>query len=205
MYDQVRWVLGSIGLILCFTANSLQAASTTFNVDLTGVASGSGHTLRVYGTITVDPALPVSSAATTSSLFFQHETDTPIPFPSNLNLGAAASNLLSSQFEWDLFDGNLYVTRTGTGTGTFRDYFGWKYPGGDMDIELLFGSGPNAHSLYYNGTHADLVILKPSGGPDGPNGFLVGTAIPEPSSALLLAGFGAISMQRRRRPAGLGR
>jgi PEP-CTERM motif len=191
MYDQVRWVLGSIGLILCFTANSLQAAIMTFNVDLTGVASGSGHTLRVFGTITVDPALPVSAAATTSNLFFQHQTDTPISLPSNPNLGAA----MPSQLAWDIFGGNLYVTRT----GTVNEYFGWKYSFAP-EIELLFGSGVNTHNIFYVSSHTEETILKPSGGPDGPNGFLVGTAIPEPSSALLVAGFGAVfSMQRRRR------
>lgn len=185
-------------MIFSLTANSLQAESTTFNVDFRGAARGSGHTLRAYGTITVDPALPVSAAATTSNLFFQHETDTPIPFPSNPNLGTA----VPSQFEWDLFDGNLYVTRT----GTVNQYFGWKHSAGAPDVELLFGSGVNTHNLFYNlrTDPFDEFILKPSGGPDGPNGFLVGTAIPEPSSAVLAAGFGAISLQRRRRLAGLG-
>jgi hypothetical protein len=105
---------------------------------------------------------------------------------------------MPTQLAWGVSGGNLYVTRTGTGTGTVNDYFGWRYPLGG-DVEFLFGAGPNAHSLYYALSDTDYAILKPSGGLDGPYGFLVGTAIPEPSSAILVAAFGAVFLMHQRR------
>jgi hypothetical protein len=193
MYRQERWLLVSIGLLLCFCATSLHAALMTFNVDLSGVAAGSGHTLRAFGTITVDPLLPMSRDTTTSNLQFQHHTDLPVLMPSTPTLGAA----VPSQLAWGVFGGNLYVTRTGSA----NEYFGWAYRAGG-EAEVLFGSGVNSHNLFYSGAHVEALILKPPGAPDGPNGFLVGTLVPEPSSWTLSVAFGALfARRRRRRPA----
>jgi hypothetical protein len=195
MYHQVRWVLGSLGLVVCFAANPLQAGFMTFNVNLSGVA-GSGHMLKVFGTITVDPAQPISSATTTSTLFFQHQSDV-FSLPSTFNNGPS----LPDQMEWSLVGQDLYISRRSSTDQTF----GWGRLIGQVDIDFVFGSGLEDHFLRYvirnpSDPDSDKFLLKPSGPADGPNGFLVGTAIPEPSSALLVAGIGAVfSLARRHR------
>jgi PEP-CTERM motif len=194
MSRQVRWVLGSIGVMLCFAANPLQAGIMTFNVNLSGVGV-LGNTLRVFGTITVDPDQPISRASTTSSLQFQFRSDTPKPFASSYNVGP----LNAENLAWNVSGGDLYISRL-TNVG---EAVGWltNEPLGQQSA-IEFGSGSFAHRIIQFAAVGieDLYDLKPSGSPDGPNGFLVGRAVPEPSSALLLAGFGAIySLTRRRR------
>jgi hypothetical protein len=87
-----------------------------------------------------------------------------------------------------------------TRTGSANEYFGWANRSGG-DAEVLFGAGVNSHNLFYSAIHNEELILKPSGPPDGPNGFLVGTAIPEPSSWALLIAFGAVFAWQRWRQA----
>ncbi len=75
MYRLMRLVLTTTGLIFSFMAMTLHAAIMTFNVDLSGIDPPSGHNLRVFGTLTVDPVLPILASNTHSSLFFQHNVD----------------------------------------------------------------------------------------------------------------------------------
>ncbi|MBX3420821.1 MAG: hypothetical protein KF752_04615 [Pirellulaceae bacterium] len=87
-------VLSFIGLLLSFGAKPLPAGLRTFNVHLSGVDEFSGNTLRVFGTLTVDPAQPITFEGISSALDIQQNSLTPIQLPSNPNLvGQVSDNL----------------------------------------------------------------------------------------------------------------
>ena len=183
--------------LVCFNATAVLGAVQTFNVDLFGVAS-SGHELRVFGTITLDPSLPVLAAIQSSSLQFQHQSDPLIAFTSLPNY---YSGNPSSGLEWSVSDDNLYINRVSTAD----EFIVWEIyetpPFGPPFHAFGLGSGRWNHEMDDRNfsDHEDFAILKAAGPADGPTGFLVGTAIPEPSSAMILAGFGAAFCMRRRR------
>tara|TARA_R110002049_G_scaffold268572_1_gene445048 strand:- start:9516 stop:10133 length:618 start_codon:yes stop_codon:yes gene_type:complete len=192
-------------LLLLFAVSPVasNAAFTTFLVDLSGfdTSGATPHRLRVFGSITLDPDFPVGMAIQSSSLLFQHEPT--VPFTNNIplrNQPFVTGN--GDGLNWSVQDGSLYINRTGTGSGSLV----WQTddPGtGLVDGFLQFASvGPHTIETLANGAFGDedLVVLKASGAPDGPTGFLVGTAmVPEPSSAMFFAGLGAMFTVRRRR------
>ncbi len=115
MYRLMRLVLTTTGLIFSFMAMTLHAAIMTFNVDLSGIDPPSGHNLRVFGTLTVDPVLPILASNTHSSLFFQHNVDTPIVLPSSPNFVTSTDAL-----SWSLLNGDLILIGRATITDMFR-------------------------------------------------------------------------------------
>lgn len=159
--------------------NSISSASLmTFDVDLKAVGA-SGHTLRAFGTLMVDPDTDLISG---SNLFFQHQDDTPVALPSLPFLTVSAP----ANLDWGLSGGDLYVTRL-TDINSFIE---WSDLGPSEFNSLALGSGSNRHRLLHSDSglvHVDEGVLKERGLADGPNGFLVGTAqdsnlVPEPST-----------------------
>jgi len=102
---------------------------------------------------------------------------------------------VDSGLEWRLSDGNLYINRL---VDIEEEDVNIGFRSRDPDTNsvngfLAFAAGDWDHILTTDVTGTrDVTILKARSGPDGPNGFLVGTPVPEPSSAILfLAGLGA--------------
>jgi|688.fasta_scaffold00135_57 hypothetical protein len=197
MSGYARLVFSSIGLLLTFAANSVYGGLITFNVDLSGVDESSGDTLRVFGTLTVDPYMPITVTSISSALYLQQNSNAPLPLPSNPHLVGTVSDNLA----WFLFDDMLFLNRT-TNEGSFIEWDGF---GSSTHAFLIFGSGSVSHIAGYSKSHPpnvaiNDVLFKASGPVDGPFGFLVGTVTPEPSSLVMTAVLGAfIPLQRRRR------
>ena len=101
-------------------------------------------------------------------------------------------------WETDSF-GNLFITRLDDSfsqisfTGSTGVFF--------RNFDL--GSGSVPHRLSYGNNFTSqgaTVILDAASGPDGPNGFLVGTStIPEPSSSMILSMLGLAGLLVRKR------
>lgn len=188
-------------LILFFVLTPLvcQGALVEYQIDLEGTLSrDSAHSLRAFGTITLDLSDPDPfDAVRSSKLFFQHEMDDPIPLmerPGDESVDAIRG------LKWEAVDDKLYINRTSTANAILE----WRSETVLGRVtNFFFEAGPpnNPHGLFYQlGTHMDTAILKPGGGPDGPQGFFVGVRVPEPSpivfSMLLCVSIGT----RRRRP-----
>ena len=201
MIRQLR-LTSMVVILLLLPTLTARAAIMTFNVDFFGVGGARNHDLHVFGTITVDPTMPVAPLATSSNLWLQHETDNPIALPSRPTSDAPVLSAL----EWNLSGNDLYISRTSTATEKLRfDSFGVRGVDNFIGVGFSFGSGTRQHRIDF--AHSgqlgvDGLILKDASGPDGPLGFFVGTAvsIPEPTSAIFLAGLSAaFSMRRHRR------
>lgn len=202
---QKRSILGALALLVFLSATPVKADLLTFDVDISAVVvedltgtSVIGDVLRVFGTIMVDPTLPFSAEATFSNLSFQHNLEAPVTSSSNpLALGSPSSSL-----GWRLDNNTLFIDRISNENSSIN----WSFAVPDNNFSSFsLGSGTNSHNLLYGeveSTHLDLIELKAASGPDGPNGFLVGTvsAIPEPSSFVLLSGIAtALATVRRRK------
>ena len=167
---------------------------TTFSINLEGDAQETGHHLRAFGTITVDLRFPALDAVRTSQIFIQHEADEPIqlnPLPGQGGINP------SSGLQWEIVDDRLYINRISTLSRIIQWNTAASVP---QFTSLFFESGPpnNPHGMFYRfGGHDDTVLLKPGSPPDGPQGFLVGVRIPEPSSLVMLMCGGALLATKR--------
>jgi hypothetical protein len=186
MSGYARLVFSSIGFILTFAANSVYAGLITFNVDLSGVDEYSGNTLRVYGTLTIDPGLPTTSSGITSMLNLQWNSEHPIQFPGT----PIFSGPVSENLAWTQINKMLFINRTASEGASIS----WESNSSPLGPYTFFslGSGASEHRMSYWKFNEpkwifDDVILSPSGPPDGPFGFLVGNAIPESSSVIMTA------------------
>ncbi len=191
----MRVTLSVFTLAIVLSPGPATADITTFNVDLSGKGSSTGHELRVFGTITLDPDLDVDTAIQSTSLTFQHEADLYL-LPSipgyGFNFGAT--------LDWEVDGSDLYITRTSELDGIilFLDF-----PTPSMVPQFFLASGTEPHQLYFESgvvnPHIDTYDLKPPSGPDGPFGFLVGTAVPEPMTSVVLGGLLAFACTALRR------
>lgn len=197
MIRHVRLLSLSIGLLIGLPISPLHAGLITFNVDLSGVDEFIDNALlRVYGTLTVDPDLPITAAGIFSSLTFQRDSMTPILLPSTPEVSASVSDNLA----WSVIGDMLFINRTGHNNANII----WE----EIDFTtrpfregyFRLGSGLNSHKLYSGfGLNSAEVVLKAKGPPDGPYGFLIGTVVPEPASLLMLT-FSAAVFPLHRRP-----
>ena len=73
MRRSIHFVLGAC--LVCFIAPAAQAVPITFDVDLFANHPTTTHELKVFGELTIDPDAPIASSIISSSLFFQHTTD----------------------------------------------------------------------------------------------------------------------------------
>ena len=181
-------VLAVFGLM---TATS-QADIATFNVDLSGVEGG--EMVSVFGTLTVDTDAPIDESFIDIDLLVQLNNQTPSEIVTTDFLGVADVN---DSFDWSVdSNGDLYISRTTTASSAIGLL---DETGGNG---VVFGSGPNRHFLVFIQSDP-LVLTTPdlldASGPDGPFGFLVGTAVPEPSAAAIIISAVGITMGRRRR------
>ena len=79
------------------------AALITVDVDFSGTDSLNGHTLRVFGTLSVDPITDMIGG---SSLTMQHQADPIVPIQSFSGPGTPGVDL-----DWVLVGSSLYITR----------------------------------------------------------------------------------------------
>ena len=170
------------------------AAVGTFDVDLSGTGDRFGNQFRVFGTLTLDPDLPVGSAIVSSSLQFQRNAESPFALPSIPNVSYNDGD--DDTLDWVQDGTNLYITRT----SPINRFFAWNAVDANFGSgQFALGGGSNPHQLFYDDTFDfEIAELKAPSGPDGPNGFLVGTLVPEPSSLALLALGGVAALRRRR-------
>lgn len=190
MFQRILRFLNLFGLLLSCAASSANAGLITVNVDLAGADIFSGNTLRVFGTLTVDPDMPISAVGITSALNLQRKLESPIPLPSIPRVAGPASESLA----WYFFDNMLFINRTSSDDA----FIVWETYGRSTEVGFKFGSGGNSHSAklidaFPHNIVFDLVYLKHDGPVDGPFGFLVGNVVPEPTSTSMLVVFGAVS------------
>lgn len=190
---QLRVTFG-LAVVSILTLPSI-AFSQTFDVNFSGTDSSNGVLLAVFGEITLDPSLPVGSAVSSSDLTFSVNGDETQLFS---NPFASASAPTSLAWETD-GNGNLFITRLDNSTSQLS----FTNSNGVFFRSLVLGSGTNEHEIAYfnNFTSGSAnVLLSSSSGPDGPNGFLVGTSsVPEPNSMVCLVTIGLLGTFRRSR------
>jgi hypothetical protein len=183
-------------LALIATPLASDAAVVDYRIDLSGLSPEHGHRLRAFGTISLDLDFSTRAAVRTSNLFFQHEMDAPIPL---LPLPDQTSADPSDALQWEVVGDSLYINRISTLNRSV--HWSSAVVAGRV-TNFFFEAGPpnNPHGLFFRqGAHDDTVLLKPGGGPDGPQGFFVGTRVPEPSSLTCAIGALVVCMTRRKK------
>ena len=173
-------------LVFCCASTAL-AEKTLFNVGLSGT-SNLGNNLEVFGQVNIDPTLPIdNSNIGGSSLFVQRNAETPIRSLSFIALAIPNETLGTVQMEWSLIGNDLYVSRTSAEDSAVT-YAGLSLTAPQQpSASFSLGSGAFDHTITYGDASAlETVVLKGVSGPDGTNGFLVGTVapIPDPPSPL---------------------
>lgn len=156
------------------------AASQQYLVSYSGTNSKTGFTNSINGTIAADPD---TDTVTGSNLWFQFMNDAPIALDS---LPTKPSNYTWSQFHWNVTPSELWFVfddvfinadtvyfknNTGPADGTLTLYHSFDAHSG---IRLIYRNHPN---VLYNEVDVD----RNTG-----HTILVGTAIPEPGSFILL-------------------
>jgi hypothetical protein len=183
-------------LVLMVTPLASGGAVVDYRLDLAGQSLEHGHRLRAFGTISLDLDFPTRDAVRTSNLFFQHEMDEPIPL---LPLPDQTTAEASDALQWEPVGNALYITRI----STLNRIIHWSStPIAGRVTNFFFEAGPpnNPHGLFFRlGAHDDTVLLKPGGGPDGPQGFFVGTKVPEPSSLTCAIGGFIVGVMRSKK------
>lgn len=180
-------------------ASASLAAAGTYQIDLRGEAIETRHRARVFGTITLDLTQSTRDAVRSSELFYQHESSTPVAFPSLPSRGSADP---SDALVWETRGDDLYITRV----SSLNRILDWTViPAPGEIVNFFFEAGPpnNPHGIFLRTEgHDDTVVLKAGSGPDGPRGFFVGVRVPEPTGVTLLAamlvGFRLRAETRRR-------
>ncbi len=171
-------------LVALLVTVSASADVVSYNIDVSATDDGgSGNTLRVFGTLDIDVDIAdTSSAVQAHNLFMQVNSDSPIALGTLFNGGGADIDFVD-------VGGNLFVQVTNSNDQEIV----WESAG--FTESFFIGSGP---------TEAEVAAFSPSGsweqGIPGGNGFLLGTAIPEPSSAIVFLGAlcGLINLRRKR-------
>ena len=181
-------------LLITLLLASLSNAQV-FDVSLEGTDPANGTQLGVSGQIAIDFSSPAEPVFQSSNLTFSVDGQTT---QLTTNPFVSANAPTSLIWETDSF-GNLFITRLDDSfsqisfTGSTGVFF--------RNFDL--GSGSVPHRLSYGNNFTSqgaTVILDAASGPDGPNGFLVGTStIPEPSSSMILSMLGLAGLLVRKR------
>ncbi len=177
-------------ILLCVTVSPAVAEKMAFDINLSGT-SNLGNTLTLFGTLLVDPALPIdNSNIGPYSLFVQRNAETSVRPLSFFSFAVPNETLGTVQMAWSLSGNDLYVSRTSAlDSSVVYAYLGFNVPPPQPTASFNLGSGALAHSITYGDTSGfETAVLKGASAADGPNGFLVGRAVvpvPAPSSLLL--------------------
>jgi hypothetical protein len=176
---------------LLLAASAAQGEVQTFYLDFSSdsgdyqYVSLTGHSLRVYGTLTIDPDLPIGSSVQASELYLQHAGD-----PARLISGPPIYYGSEAALEWNVVGDELYINRLTTNAMGASGRAGMVWALGPPTGGLLrFGGGQfQDHALFIDNdsSHVDRLTLKGASEPDGPQGFLVGTRVPEPTSVIII-------------------
>lgn len=184
-------------LVSLFSAAGYSFGSVqTFDVDIAADSPFTGNTLRVFGTIDVDPETDIVSG---SDLIFEHP-DAPI---FSIALPSTPSNVPPvGSFDWELSGDDLYIS-----AGTIQDPYIWQADADDFlgamdftDSSENFGAPANSWSIVLffvppgdepNNTpfgNDDYAVVF-SADRDSDDAFLFGTIsnsnIPEPTTAAI--------------------
>lgn len=148
-----------------------------------------GDALRVFGTLTVAPGMPITDTSISSALYIQQNSRTPIPLPSNPSfLGPVSDNLA-----WVFFKNTLFIDRIGNEASaiiwhapltSINMYAAFTLTSFDPSLEILFNIRDPSNFAYNE------VFLAWSGPVGGT--LLLGTIVPEPSSILMLSLIGTL-------------
>jgi PEP-CTERM motif-containing protein len=191
-------------VVLFFSSGTASLASPVlFNIDLSGT-SELGNELRLFGALRIDPAAPIDGSNIGAySLFVQRNAETPVRSLSFFSIAVPNDTLGTMQLAWSQTGDDLYISRTSAADSTIT-YVGFSLFPPQPTASFNLGSGALAHSITYgDASGLETAVLKTASGPDGPNGFRLGTAavpVSAPSSlALGLAGVGLMAPLMRRR------
>ena len=188
-------------VVLFFSSVTASLASPLlFNIDLSGT-SELGNELRVFGTLRVDPAAPIDgSNIGPYSLFVQRNAETPVRSLGFISLAVPNEMLGTVQMSWSQLGDDLYITRTSAADSSIT-YVGFSLLPPQPTASFNLGSGAQVHSITYgDASSLETAVLNAASGPDGPNGFLVGTAaVPVSAPSSLALGLGGIYLMARLR------
>lgn len=177
----MRLLIGAV--LTCCCGASAVAERKLFDVHLSGTSEQGNH-LTVSGQLSIDPTLAIDgSNIGGSSLFVQRNSETPARPLSFLTLAIPNDTLGTVQMAWSLVGKQLYITRLSEEDSTIT-YVGLSLSSPQLpNASLSLSSGTNTHALTYgNASGIETAVLKSASGPDGPQGFLVGTLAPEPAA-----------------------
>ena len=167
------------------------AEPIVYDVDISAQEPG-GPEMSISGSITADPEL---DTITSSELLFHFDGAAGIPIEATPIVFQD-----SPAFSWNITPAEIRFERLSETTGD-RANVDWFGESNGFEANLHFGTGPAWHTMeYFNVENGDSVLydLKLASGPDFP-GYLLGTAVPEPTCALLLGiGLACLPTSRRR-------
>ncbi|CAA0094021.1 Uncharacterised protein [Halioglobus japonicus] len=174
-------------VLFCCSVPASLASSIPFSIDLSGTTEP-GNELRVFGTLRVDPAAPIDNSNIGAySLFVQRNAETPVRSLSFFSIAVPNETLGTMQLAWSMVGNDLFVTRTSAEDSSVT-YVGFSLFPPQTTASFNLGSGALAHSITYgDASGLETAVLKGVSGPDGPNGFLVGTAVAPVSAPSSLA------------------
>jgi len=186
-------------LLTTLLVNVGQSDIVMFDVDLQAT-SEDGSLFRVYGQLTVDPFVALTSENVVGSMFFQQDDQTPIALPS-LSVGGGGTSETQT-FKWNLVGDNLYWTYN-EDVGFFSDQ-ALIFASADMNVQFwmsafYFPSSSQGSSTAFartlNSTSDTALFGRSSSRP----GVLIGTrSVPEPTSTCLLSLIGLMACVRIR-------
>jgi len=172
------------GWMLVSNPTNVSADIATFDIDVTEVGDVEGDTIRVFGTMTLDPDIAdTSNAIFSSTLFILRENGAAVELTDFENMGGEFIDFVQVNDE-------LFVK----GLGQNNEFMRWTGPG---QTTFFFGSGPNNDAVFAESGDDFWARTNENG-----NGYRLGSvaAVPEPGSlsvCLALAGI-AFTCRRRR-------
>ena len=188
----VRRSFAAFSLILIVsTTSGVDAAAVTYGIDLSGTDATSGHTVAVVGTITAETS---TNSIDSSDLVVLHEGVETVPLLDAFRL--------TLEMEFEATDTAFRIAPQTDPIGTTVWTSDPTPPAGTAFAAMtLTETGEYTIQFVEDSSnpssHADITAgVQLAGSPS--NGYLIGTAIPEPSSAAWLSLGTFFTLQRRR-------
>lgn len=154
--------LAIFGIVLNINVNLANAELAVFEIDISDTDQfGSGTTLRVFGTVTLDPdVVDTSQAILASSLKFQRNDEPPIDLTVIENAGG-------SDIDFDRVGNELFIKASGENNQIVR----WS--SADGLVSFSFGSGPGNSAVFVE----DIINVEFWVQNYSNNCYLLGTAV----------------------------